>query len=215
LSRQRLSLVARGWSLGSGQLFISRPPSLAPLGGLLALGLLLGGMAGCERPINAAAIRDEVLKADPRFSDALQKRDELASKIALFEQELALKQSQVEGQIRVLRKELSQTRATVNEQIRKTKAVIRPFWERVDLDLSLASQELKLKRNQRASVGGRISAIRKSLKRAQPAWTPEERAKMDRDLEELLYETGRLDAEITTLTQHARLLKLKRLLLRL
>ncbi|MBI3323943.1 MAG: hypothetical protein HYZ92_01525 [Candidatus Omnitrophica bacterium] len=170
---------------------------------------------GCGPAVSREQIQKEVLAADPAFLQTLQRRDELAAKIDLMERELALKEGQIDQQIAALRKEREQTHASVTEKIDKTRSVIKPFWERLDLDLSLAAEEQKSKRGQRAAVGHRISALRKALKGKQPAWTDEERARMDHDLTELAQETTRLDAEIAAIGQHLRLLKLKRLLLRL
>jgi len=171
--------------------------------------------SGCGPQANEEQLRNEVLKADPSFADALNKRDELDNRIMQLERELALKQTQVDRQITLLRKELQETRVQVTQKTQKITAVLKPYLERVDHALAMASEELSSKRSQRASISRSISRLRKALKQEKPPWTEPERARMDQELAELLRETERLDHEIAALNEHIRLLKTKRLLLRL
>ena len=171
--------------------------------------------SGCGPQANEEQLRNEVLKAEPSFADALNKRDELDNRIMQLERELALKQTQVDRQITLLRKELQETRVQVTQKTQKITAVLKPYLERVDHALAMASEELSSKRSQRASISRSISRLRKALKQEKPPWTEPERARMDQELAELLRETERLDHEIAALNEHIRLLKLKRLLLRL
>jgi len=172
-------------------------------------------LASCGPPANPQVLRDEILKVDPRFAEVLEKRDELANRIKVLERELALKKSQVGHQIAQLRKELSEATQQVNQKIQKTKTLLAPDLERIELSLSMAADELKGRRHMRASLGRSISRVRKALKSEQAQWAQSERARMDQELTALLQETKRLDQEIALLNEHLRLLKIKRLLLRL
>ncbi len=183
----------------------------------LIIVLLLGAAAaaGCGPPANPQALREEALKADPSFAQVLEKRDEMASRIMQLERELDLKRNQVERQIAQLRKDLTDAQAQVNQKVQKTKALLTPDLERLNLALSTADEERRAKQSQRASLGRSISRIRKSLKEDSGQWTKTERARMERELDELLRETKRIDQELAILNQHVHRLKIKRLLLRL
>jgi hypothetical protein len=160
-------------------------------------------------------LRHEVLKADPAFNEVLAKRDEQANRIALMQRELDLKRSQVERQIAQLRNELKAAMAQVSEKTAKIKLLIKPDQDRIDLATNLAVQERKAQQAQRSSLGQSISQLRKSLSQKNTAWPAEERAKMERDLKELLAAAARVDQELVGLSRHIHLLKTKRILLRL
>jgi len=160
-------------------------------------------------------MREEILKVDPTFQEVLEKRDELAQRIDLLKRELDLKRSQTEQQIAKLRRDLSELRQQVEQKTEKTKTLLKPDQARVDLAMSLATEERQAKRNQRASLGRSISRLKKTLQQTNPPWPEAERRRMEADLQELLKETQRLDREIGMLNEHIRLLNIKRLLLRL
>lgn len=181
----------------------------------LSLCLIAGLLPGCGTRVSEA-VRQEVVKADPQFAKALEQRDELAGRIMLLERELALKKTQIDQQIAKLRKEFAETRLQVRQKVEQTKDLLKPEQERVRFALAMATEELKAKRSQRASVGRSISQIRKTLQ-GQPqaaAWNNHDRARLETELQELLRETKRLDGEIDGLTKHLRLLKAKQALLR-
>lgn len=175
--------------------------------------------AGCDRiaslHVNMEQLRKDVLQADPAFAQALATHDELANRISVLERELSLKRTQTERQVTQLRAELQAATAQVKQSTATIKALLNPTVERVELAISMASEELKTKRRQRAGLGRQVSQLRKSLKQPNGPWTDAERLRMDRDLSELLVETQRIDEEAAALQQHLRLLKNKRLLLRL
>lgn len=180
------------------------------------LWVLLGvALSGCGPPANPQQLRQDVLNADPAFAETLNKRDEAANRIALQERELAVKRSRVDGQIAQLRQELKEATDQAAQKTRQIKAMLDPDRQRVELAYGMAAEELKAKRQQRASIGRSVSQLRKTLKDPGSGWTESERAKMDRELNDFLSETERLDQEIAGLNQHIRLLKVKRLLLRL
>ncbi len=180
---------------------------------ILSLVLLAG--SGCGPPANPEKLREDVLKADPSFSEVLAKRDEQANRIALMERELDLKRNQVERQIAQLRNELKAAAVQVNEKIQKIQLLIKPDQDRTTLAMNLAIQERRAKQAQRNSLAASVGQLRKSLSKTDPPWPAQERAKMERDLQELAQETGRMDHELDGLAQHIRLLKTKRILLRL
>ena len=171
--------------------------------------------SGCGPPPNQEQLRSEVLKADPGFADVLKKRDELAGRIGLLERELALKKNQMDRQIEQLHKEFATARQQVAQKTQQTKALLMSDQQRVELALSMAAEELKAKRGQRASLGRSISRLRKALHQEGMQWTDVERTRMDTELAELLNETKRLDQELSSLHTHLHLLTIKRSLLRL
>jgi len=155
-----------------------------------------------------------VLKADPSFTEVLEKRDEQANRIKLLERELDLKQRQVEQQITQRRNELKTARQQVQQKIAKLKVLVQPDVERVELALSMAVNERQTKRDHRASLGRSISRLQKALKQERASWSDAERARMDGELADLLRDAQRIDHELSALNEHIRLLKIKRLLLR-
>ena len=172
-------------------------------------------VAGCGPPTNQEQLRQEALKADPGFADVLKKRDDLAGRIGLLERELALKKSQMDRQIEQLRQEFALARQQVAQKTQQTKALLVSDQQRVELALSMATEELKAKRGQRASLGRSISRLRKALHQDGMQWTDVERTRMDNELAELLNEAKRLDQELSSLHTHLHLLTIKRSLLRL
>ncbi len=178
------------------------------------LGVVLVG-AGGGPPANPEKLREEILRADPSFNEALAKRDEQANRIALLERELELKRNQVERQISQLRNELKSVIAQVNEKSQKIRLLLKPDQDRLALAMNLATQELRAKRAQRSSVGTSISQLRKSLAKTTPPWPAAERAAMEHDLQDFLKDAERIDHELDGLANHIRLLKTKRILLRL
>ena len=170
---------------------------------------------GCGPPANPEQLREEILKADPSFSDVLQKRDEQANRIKLLEREYDLKRTQADEQIEKLRKELKDARVQVDQKIQRGKALLKPDIDRVELAIVMATEERQAKRNQRASLGRSINQRRKALKQEHPPFSEADRGRMEREARELVEETQRIDHEIAALNEHLRLLKIKRILLRL
>jgi|GEM_PF-1415356 len=172
-------------------------------------------LPSCQRtPVDTKALRQEVLKSDPAFAAALNKHDELASRIEVLERELDLKRTQVEDQIARSRAELREATEETTRRTKEIKALLDPEAERLELALSTAREELKAKQRQRANLGRAISSLRKSIKGdSQPAG--KERAPLDQELAEHLREMERLDQELAAMQQHIALLENKRRLLRL
>jgi hypothetical protein len=135
--------------------------------------------------------------------------------VTLLERELALKRTQAEQQISQVRKELNRTSEQVTQKIQKTKALLKPDTDRLDLALSMATAELKARRTVRSSLARSLSQLRKALKTGNPQWTEAERTRMQKESEDLVRDVQRIDHEIASLNEHVRLLKAKRLLLRL
>lgn len=183
----------------------------------LALAALVAASAAigaCDNP-NTARLRESVLKADPKFSEALEKRDQLADRIRLVKHEFSVKKSQVHGQIAKLRQELSQAQRQVQQKLGQMNGQLDADRQRLALALSMAREEFKVKQQQRDSLGRSISRLRKALKETEPPWSESDRSKMDRELADLLQEAKRLDQELSGLRAHVKLLKHKQTLLRL
>ena len=179
---------------------------------VLLVSLLILGIGGCA-PTNRDDLAKEVLKTDPSFSLVLDKHRELRNRIDTYEQELALKRSTVDRTIKQLRRDLSEAVLGVQRKIQHTKQQMAPDHERLTLALSMASEELKVKRLHRASLGRSMAQLRKA---AQSEGTPAaERAKQQAQLDEMLADASRLDQELATLRGHVRLLKVKLLLIKL
>ena len=183
---------------------------------VLVLFTILGfEIPGCQRqPVDLKALRHDVLKTDPAFAAALNKHDELASRIEVLERELDLKRTQVEDQIARLRAELREATEDTTRRTKEIKSQLDPEVERLELALTTARDELKDRQRQRANLGRVISSLRKSIKGGtQPAG--KERAQLDQELGEHLREMERLDQELAAMNQHIALLENKRRLLRL
>jgi uncharacterized protein YdcH (DUF465 family) len=180
----------------------------------LILLLAVLGAASCA-PAKREDLVKEVLKVDPEFSTVLEKHRELSSRIETAKRELELKRSTIERNIAQLRKELAAAAASANTKTAEIKKRIEPDQQRLATALSLSSEELRAKRLQRASLGRSIAQLRKALNSKDAAWTPEERARQQAQLDEMLEDTARLDSEMAGLKQNVRLLKIKLLLIKL
>lgn len=172
-------------------------------------------IGGCGQPLNREKLREEVLSLDPKFAQALEKRDQLADRVTLAQREFSVKKSQVEGQMAKLRQELAQARRQLRQKIDQLNSQLETDRQRLALARSMAQEDYNAKQHQRASLGRSISRLRKVLKDAGASWTEADRARMDRELAQLQEETARLDHELQGLRSHLRLLKRKQALLRL
>ena len=190
--------------LGAGSLFLQ---------GLIAV-LCAVSAASCA-PAKREDLVKEVLKADPEFSTVLEKHRELSSRVETANRELELKRTTIEHNIAQLRKDLAAAAASARAKTAEIKKRIEPDQERLTMALSLSSDELRAKRIQRASLGRSIAQLRKSLTRQDNPGTPQERARQQTQLDEMLKDAARLDGEMTGLKQHVRLLKIKLLLIKL
>lgn len=192
-----------------------RHPAPAPAGAGCAFlaGLLL--LAGCGAPAGRDQLIKEVLKTDPAFADVLEKHEQVGSRIKTHEQELALKRQKIESTITQMRADLTAAVKSARTKTGAEKAKMAPDRARITHALGLASEELRAKRTQRASLGRAISQVRKALKSADAGWSEQERQRQQAQLDEMLRDTGRLDQEMTGLRNHLRLLKVKLLLIKL
>lgn len=184
------------------------------MGSSFALILTLLWTAGCGRPVNREQLAKEVLEADPGFSPVLDKHRGLANRIGTLERELAVKRSTIEQSIAQLRMELSMSTSAVNGKIDEVKKQIEPDRQRFEIALSMAEEELRGKRFQRASLGRSMARLRKAGRAAKDALADSERARQAAQLREMVRDAARLDQEAASLKEHVRLLKKKILLLR-
>ncbi len=176
--------------------------------------LVLCFAAGCSRASRDDLAR-EVLAVDPAFAQVLEKHQELSSRVETFEQELALKRQTVKGRIDQLREELNLTAAKVREKVTQTEQLLAPDRERLTLALSMASEQLRAKQAQRASIGRSIAKLKKSLKVGTEALGRSDLEARERQLADMTRDAQRLDQELAGLKEHVRLLKVKLLLIRL
>jgi len=175
--------------------------------------LIIWGL-GCA-PANREELAKQVLAVDPDFGAVLEKHRELSSRIETFQKELALKRSTTERAIAQMRRDLAAAAASVRARATETKKRMEPDQQRLELVLSVSSEELRTKRLQRASLGRTITQLRKSLNSKDAPWTTEERARQQAQLDESLRDASRLDQELQVLNEHVRLLKIKLLLIKL
>ena len=180
----------------------------------LPLLALLAMAFGCGAP-NRAKWTEEVLKADPGFRKLLDQRDEYASQAATAEREFALKRDTIQRTIEKLRGDLAESRRTLERKRAHFQELLEPDRRKLEFDRSMAAEELRTKRTQRASIGRSIARLRKTLKQANAEWSSQERQQQDHQLKELTEETRRLDEELAALQRHLDLLKRKLLLLQL
>lgn len=180
----------------------------------LTLLVVLAAVAGCG-PTDRSQLADEVLQADPSFQSVLEVRDRYASQIETAEREYALKRDTVQRTIQALRQELAEGQRSVKQKKARYQVLIEPQRKRLDWSLSMATEELRNKRIQRASVGRSISQLRKALTAPDETWAEPDRQRRERQLQEMRRDAQRLDEEMTVLKQHLRLLQLKLRLIRL
>ena len=186
-----------------------------PRSGILPLGAVVAlvWVAGCSPP-STEQLRQEVLKADPDFSIALEKYRSMNNRIATYQRELELKRSTIERQIAQLRQELEHTAETVKKKTAETRARIKPDQERLELALSMANEQLGLKRVQQAAISRSMAKLRKTLANPKGTWSAEERANYQRQVDDMGRDLVRLDQELKALNEHIRLLKIKLLLIK-
>ena len=185
--------------------------SLAHWMGSLFLGLTLSGCA----PTSREELTKEVLREDPSFAQVLDWHRELTNRIDTYQRELALKRKTVDENIAQLRRELAASSATVKNKTDELKKRLQPEREKLEVDLSLAGEELRAKQTQRASLGRSIVEIRKSLKSQSAVLSAEERDRQEAQMDEMIGDAERLDQEMDAIKAHLRLLKIKLLLIKL
>ncbi len=176
---------------------------------------LIAWLAGCAPPAKREELVQQVLKEDPEFAQVLDKHQQLVNRIETYERELALKRGTIEHQIAQLRKELTVAIASVRQKTLDTKKRMEPDQQRLMLAISMGSEQLRAKREERASLGRSIAKLRKTLKDPNAPLTESERTTRSREIDEMLQDARRLDQELQTLSGHIRLLKIKLLLIKL
>ena len=166
---------------------------------LFGLLLMLTWLAGCA-PVDKEQLTKEVLAKDPEFRAVLDKHQEQSSRIQTYERELAVRRSEAEKKIAQLRKDLVDAAASVRTKTAEVKKRMDPDRLRLQQALTQAGNDLRIKREQRASLGKQIALLKKSGKEVSP---------------ELIKQTEALDQEMAALKEQVRLLKIKQLLIKL
>lgn len=178
------------------------------------LALVSLAFPGCSPP-NKDHLVKEVLAKDPEFSAVLQKHRELVNRMQTYDRELKLKRDTIERGIGQLRKDLAAAVRTVKQKADETKKRMDPDRERLQLALTMAGEELRAKRAQRASLGRSIAQLRKAVKGGGSGWSADERADKDRQIQDMVQDAARLDQEMAAIKEHVRLLKIKLVLIKL
>lgn len=181
---------------------------------LLAIALAAAWVTGCA-PANRDQLAKEVLQADPEFSSVLEKREHLMNRIEERKRKLEIKRNTIDEGIAQLRRDLASATAMTRKEITLIEEQMKPDHERIQLALSLASEELRAKRQERATLGRQIAQLRKAAKNTGAQWTAEEHAAHEAELAAMLEDAGRLDQEMVGMKGHLRLLKIKMVLIRL
>ena len=176
--------------------------------------LTLFALPGCA-PADRSTLVSDVLKKDPGFSSALQQRDECESRLQTAYRELALKRQTVKLTIEKLHQDLAESQQAVKQKKVQLENLLAPDRQRLELAISMAAEELRTKREQRAGIGRSMTKIRKALKDPNTNWSAQERARQETQLQEMLQDAKRLDREMAAITEHLRLLKTKLFLLQL
>ncbi len=185
-----------------------------PLSVLWMLALVSLALPCCSPP-NTDHLVKEVLAKDPEFSAVLQKHRELTNRIQTYGRELKLKRDTIERNISQLRKDLAAAARAVTQKTDETKKRMDPDRERLQLSLTMAGEELRAKRAQRSSLGRSIAQLRKAVKGGGAGWSAEERADKDRQMQDMVQDSARLDQEMAAIKEHVRLLKIKLVLIKL
>lgn len=170
--------------------------------------VMLVAIAGCA-PVNRDELVKQILKVDPEFGAVLEKHRELTNRVETFKRELALKRTHIERSMQQLRRELATATANVQAKTADAKKRMEPDHKRLEQALASTSSELQAKRQQRAALSRELAQKRKS---SEPSASS---SSDDSQRHELLRDVERLDAEMTALKEHARLLKIKLLLIKL
>src|SRR3989338_7985281 len=180
------------------------------------IGLLLSCVviAGCS-PISREDMTKEALKADPDFSSVLEKHHSLLNRIQTYERELALKRTKIDRSIPELRRELTMAMSNAKTKIESVQKQMEPDRARLELDLSMAGEEIQAKRLQRANLNSSISKRKNALKRQGAGWTKEERTRQETQIEDMIRDVKRLDQELVVLKSHLRLLRIKLILIKI
>ena len=166
---------------------------------LVGLFLILASLAGCA-PINKENLTKEVLAKDPEFGAVLDKHREIASRIQTYSRELAVRRTEVEKKIAQLHKDLVDSAASVRGKSEEIKKRMGPDHVRLQKSLAETGNDLRMKREQRSSLGKQIALARKSSKEASP---------------EMLKQAEELDRDLAALKERVRLLKIELLLIKL
>ena len=181
---------------------------------VILLIVCLVGIAGCGPPDRTQLVND-VLAADPAFQAILEQHDEYANQIETAERELALKQTTIQQAIRTLRQDLTESRRAVQKKKAHYKELLEPARRPLALAFSIATEQLRAKRAERASVQRSIAQLQKALREGDEVVSAAERKRRTAQRDEMRRDVKRLEQEFATLQEHLQLLKRKLLLLRL
>jgi len=168
------------------------------------LGLLIAllWLAGCA-PVDRQKLAQEVIAKDPEFAAVLEKHRELSSRIQTYDRELSVRRSDVEKKIIQLRKDLVDAVVTVRLKTEDVKKRMEPDRVRLQQALTQAANELKIKREQRSTLGKQIAMLKKS-----PGQSPDDNLA-------LLKQAEQLDQGLAEVKDRMRLYKIKLLLIKL
>ncbi len=166
---------------------------------LISLFLLVAALAGCA-PVDREKLTAEAVAKDPEFGAVLDKRREIASRIQTYSRELAVRRTEVEKKIAQLHKDLVDSAASVRGKSEEIKKRMDPDHVRLQRSLAETVNGLRMKREQRSSLGKQIALLIKSSKEVSP---------------EMLKQAEELNRDLAALKERVRLLKIELLLIKL
>lgn len=161
--------------------------------------LVITAFSGCA-PIDREKLVKEVVAKDPEFGAVLDKHREIVSRMQTYNRELSVRRSEVEKKIAQLHKDLVDAAASVRVKSEEIKKRMDPDHVRLQNQLTQAGNDLRMKREQRSSIGKQVALLRKSGKEVPP---------------EMLKQAEGLDRDLEGLKERVRLLKTELLLIKL
>lgn len=170
---------------------------------LVGLLLVLSWAAGCM-PVDREKLTKEVTAKDPAFGMVLEKHREIASRIQTFDRELSVRRSEVEKKINQLRKDLVDAASSVRAKSEEARKRMEPDRQRLQSELAQTANDLRIKREQRSTLGKEVAFLKKSGQE-QPS---------DK-LQGLLKQAAAVDEDLASLKDRVRLIKIKLLLIKL
>lgn len=169
----------------------------------IGLLLILGCFGGCA-PVDREKLIKEATAKDPEFGSVLEKHRELTSRIQTYERELSVRRSEVEKKIGLLRKDLVDAAASVRTKSEEVKKRMEPDRLRLQNALTQTTIDLRIKREQRSTIGKEIAYLKKS---GQGQLADKER--------ELIKQASAMDQELASFKERIRLIKIELLLIKL
>ena len=175
------------------------------MGSLVVSGLV--ALAGCALPANTEDAKKAVLADDPTFQQTLLQKEALDAQILTLHRQIDQRKRETDARITALQQDYRTTKAEAEARMRGLQAQLTPLRESLRLELQLADNRLKAEQAEVSSLRRSIAQLESSLKTL-PAGASGVDAITQR-LNASSAAVGRHAAEVQTLQERARLLRLK------